>query len=452
MRKSILMIIVLVIAGCGEPEAEIKLMTLAPGHFHAALIHKSMYLEVNPEVHVYAPDGPELRAYIKLVEQYNTRSENPTDWELEVHTESDFIDKMLTEKPGNVVVLAGNNQKKTEHIRESVAEGLNVLADKPMAINEDDFKILKEAFEIAEEQDVLIYDIMTGRYEIRNILRKEFSQLPDVFGELKQGTEEDPAIIMESVHHFFKQVSGNPLIRPLWYFDVEQQGEGIVDVTTHLVDMIQWTSFPEEIIDYENDIDLLSAGHWPTDLTPSQFHEVTGEKAYPDYLGKYIRKDSLLQVYANGEINYTLNGVHVKVVVEWKFEAPEGTGDTHYSIIRGSKANLVIRQEEEQGYEPTLYIEPSIEAGNDYELVLQKNLESIRGKYSGVELEKTENGWEVLIPEQYNVGHEAHFSKVTEKYLEYLNEGKLPEWEKTAMIAKYWLTTQALKMARETGR
>ena len=32
----------------------IKLITLDPGHFHAALIQKSMYPQVDPSVHVYA--------------------------------------------------------------------------------------------------------------------------------------------------------------------------------------------------------------------------------------------------------------------------------------------------------------------------------------------------------------------------------------------------------------
>ena len=47
-----------------------------------------------------------------------------------------------------------------------------------------------------------------------------------------------------SVHHFSKIVAGAPLKRPQWFFDVRQQGEGIVDVTTHLVDLVQWEAFP----------------------------------------------------------------------------------------------------------------------------------------------------------------------------------------------------------------
>ena len=64
-------------------------------------------------------------------------------------------------------------------------------------------------------------------------------------------------------------------------------------------------------------------------------------------------------------MNYTLKGVHARVSVTWNFEAPEGTGDTHFSVMRGTKANLVIRQGAEQKYKPVLYVErnPSVDAG-----------------------------------------------------------------------------------------
>jgi hypothetical protein len=33
------------------------------------------------------------------------------------------------------------------------------------------------------------------------------------------------------------------------------------------------------------------------------------------------------------------------------------------------------------------------------------------------------------------------------KYLQYLKDGKLPEWEEHSMITKYYTTMQALKLA-----
>jgi predicted dehydrogenase len=63
-------------------------------------------------------------------------------------------------------------------------------------------------------------------------------------------------------------VAGNPNIRPAWFFDVAQQGEGVADVGTHLVDLIQWMLFPEQAIDYEKDVDVRLGRRWPTRSDP----------------------------------------------------------------------------------------------------------------------------------------------------------------------------------------
>ena len=311
----------------GAP-GEVKIMTLDPGHFHAALVQKYQYDQVDSVVHIYAPDGPELEDHLERINSYNQRSEEPTNWDTRIHTGPDFLQQMLLEKPGNVVVISGNNARKTTYIRSSIEAGLNVLADKPMAIKPAGFTSLQAIFPLAKEKGVLLYDIMTERYEITTMMQKALSQVPEVFGALEKGTVENPAITKESVHHFFKYVSGKPLIRPAWFFDVEQQGEGIVDVSTHLVDLVFWECFPEQAIDYEQDIEILETKRWPTKLSPAQFEKVTGLSGFPDYLQKDI-EDGTLYVYSNGGIDFAVNGVHAKVSVIWNFQAPEGAGDTH---------------------------------------------------------------------------------------------------------------------------
>lgn len=423
---------------------EVKLMTLDPGHFHAALVQKFMYDQVDPAVHVFAPAGPDLEGHLARIDGFNSRTDNPTNWNEKVYRGDDFFEKMVAEKPGNVMVVSGNNALKTEYIKKAVAEGINVLADKPMVITPEKFGMLKEAFQLAEENGVLLYDIMTERYEITTILQKALSQMPEVFGVLQTGSPDNPAVTKESVHHFFKYVSGSALIRPAWFFDVTKQGEGIVDVNTHLVDLIQWECFPEQIIDYENEVEIITAKRWPTKLTPSQFNKVTGLEDYPEYLRRDVKEDSVLHVYANGEINYKIKGIHAKASVKWNYQAPEGAKDTHYSIMRGTLANLVIRQEAKQAYKPTLYAEPL--DGTDkaqFEKALHAGIDQINKQYPGVTLEPSAEGWIVSIPEKYKLGHEAHFTQVTEKYLEYLKDGKLPDWEVPNMLAKYYITTQA---------
>ena len=102
-----------------------------------------------------------------------------------------------------------------------------------------------------------------------------------------------------------------------------------------------------------------------------------------------MEKDSLLGVYSNGEINYQLKGTHAKVSVIWNFEAPEGAGDTHFSIMKGTKANLIIRQGEEQNYKPQFYIEPVQGADMDaFETALKAALATVQAKYPGVEVKK----------------------------------------------------------------
>lgn len=431
-----------------QKNEKVKLLTLEPGHFHAALVQKSMYPQVDSTVHVYSSvDGPELKAHLALVNKYNTRPDAPTAWNEKVYTGTDFIDRMLDEKKGNVVVLAGNNRDKTDYIVRSINAGMNVLADKPMAINEAGFEKLKYAIEAAKKKKLVLFDIMTERFEITNMLQKEFMQYPDVFGELVKGSPEDPAIQKLSVHHIFKYVSGAPLVRPAWFFDVDQQGNGIVDVTTHLVDLIQWECFPNQLLDYNKDLELVSASRSATSISQASFKQVTGLDRYPAYLSKDVR-NGMLNVYSNGIIDYKLKGVHARVSVLWNFQAPEGAGDTHFSTARGTKSNVVIRQGKEEGYKPMVFIEPH-QKTTEFEAALKKRVEDLQSTFPGVGLEPTANGWKLAIPDKYSNGHEAHFAQVVRRYLDFLPNKKVPDWEEKAILAKYFLTTKALKKAME---
>ena len=431
-------------------KGEVKLMTLDPGHFHAALVQKSMYEQIDPTVFVYAPEGDDVAQHLGRIEGFNKRAENPTSWVEKVYTGTDYLEKMITEKPGNVMMVAGNNAKKTEYIQKAIEAGINVFADKPMVITPEAFPELEQVFRTAEENGVLLYDIMTERHEITSVVQRELANMPEIFGGLVDGTPEQPAVTKESVHHFSKMVAGSALKRPAWFFDTAQQGEGIVDVTTHLVDLVQWGCFPEVILN-KTDVQMIAAKRWTTNLSAVQFEKVTGMKEYPEYLKKDVA-DGQLKVYSNGEMVYKLKGKVAKVSVIWNFEAPEGTGDTHYSIMRGNLCNVMIRQGKEEGFKPTVYIEANTSGDiTGFETALKKAVEeNIASRYPGLKLNKLgDKLWTVEVPDQYKVGHEAHFGQVTEKYLQYLKDGKLPEWEVPNMIVKYYTTTEALKMAKQ---
>jgi len=428
----------------------VKLIVLNPGHYHAALVQKTMYDQVDRTVQVYAPSGPEVQEYLKRIDSFNTRTENPTNWQEKVYTGDDYLEKMLAERGGNVVVISGNNQKKTLYIKSAVDAGLNVFCDKPMCIDPAGFRLLEQAFASADKNGVLLYDIMTERFNIFHILQKMLVLNRDVFGELQKGSAAEPAVVKESVHHFFKYVSGTPIKRPTWYFDTAQQGEGLVDVTTHLIDLVMWTCFPEQAIDNRRDVVIKRARRWPTMITRQQYEKVTRAADFPDFLKDKLNKEGILPYYANGEMIYTLKGIHIKLSVSWDFQAPVGAGDTQYSLFTGSKARVLLKQGPEEDFRPQLYVEPAGDISlEQLHTSLKKAIASLQSSYPGLALKRGPNYWQVLIPDEHQEGHEAHFQKVTERYLQYLAEARLPEWEVRNMMAKYYITTAALRLAQK---
>lgn len=427
-------------------KGEVTLMTLDPGHFHAALVQKSMYDQVNKNVFVYAPEGSDITDHLSRITGFNTREENPTQWIEKVYEGDDYLEKMISEKPGNVMVVSGKNNKKIDYIKKAIDAGIHVYADKPLIINPEGFNDLEKVFKTAADKNLLVYDIMTERFEITTILQRELSMLTNVFGTLIEGTPQEPAITKESVHHFFKYVSGKPLKRPEWFFDTKQRGEGLNDVSTHLVDLVQWEAFPNVTLN-KSDIEILDAKHWTTNLSKDMFEKVTGANRFPKFLEKDL-DDKLLKINCNGSITYKIKGKVARTSVIWNFEAPEGTGDTHYSIMRGTKCNLIIKQGAEEGYKPKLYIRMNTHEGIDaFEAHLQTAIKgSINQKYANIKVQKLDDiTWTLDIPQAYKIGHEQHFEQVTQNFLDYLKEGTMPKWEIPNMIVKYYTTSEAFK-------
>ena len=134
-----------------------------------------------------------------------------------------------------------------------------MLADKPWVLRSEDLPKVEAALAEADTKKVTAYDIMTERFEITTILQRALVNDRATFGEPIAGTPEQPGVYMESIHHLMKVVDGRPNIRPAWFFDTDEQGEGLNDIGTHLVDLVQWTLFPDQAIDYKNDVKVLSA-------------------------------------------------------------------------------------------------------------------------------------------------------------------------------------------------
>jgi predicted dehydrogenase len=433
------------------PMADIRFITLDPGHFHAALVQKEMYPGVASQVHVYAPVGSDLVDHLARVAGFNRRKDQPTAWELEVHASPDFLERMLREHPGNAVVISGRNRGKIDRLQASLDAGLHALVDKPWILEVSDLPQLEKALTTAEERKLVALDIMTERFEVTSQLQRELVNDPATFGKLLPGSEADPAVYMESVHYLKKIVAGAPNPRPVWFFDTEQQGEGLNDIGTHLVDLAQWTLFPDQVIDYRKDVQVLRAQRWPTLIPRAEFRSVTRED-FPASLAGRV-KNGTLEYFCNTLVSYTLRGAHVGLNVIWDWEPAPGTGDSHFAYYRGSRARVEIRQGAVEQHRPELYVVPSTPADKAAVLAaVQKKLASLQSEYAGTAVAEQGAELRVTIPNPLRVGHEEHFAQVTHRFLRYVRDrSTLPAWERPNMLAKYYVTTEGTRLARQAA-
>ncbi len=423
-------------------DGEVKIIQLNPTHGHATAAQSVQLSQIDTNIYVYSPDRKELDEYLHLINSLNTRKDNPTKWNEVVYIGKDYLEKMVQEKKGNVVVLAGNNRVKINYIEHSINAGMNVFSDKPMVIDKAGFERLKNIYAVAEQKGVLMFDMMTERYNLINNIQKSLMSDTLLFGNLQRGTLEHPAIMESSVHHFYRGGIGN---RPSWFFDVAEEGEGIVDVTTHLIDLTFWKSFPDEIIDYTKDINVVSAKRWPVKITQEEFTAATSLPEIPMSLKKYMR-DSVLDVFANGSIIYQVKGVYVGVRVDWRAATPKDGHDLRGAYVKGTKAGIFIRQNYGQK-RPELYVKK--EDGvpeQDFQTNLEQSITRLQIKYPGISLMKGSDEYtEVVIPPDLKISYDPIF-KVFVGYLENRN---MPKWETPNTLAKYYITTTALQMAKE---
>src|SRR2546423_10810063 len=153
------------------------LLFLDPGHFHAALTLRVPQARTADEVFVYAREGAELRDFLALVERFNRRSPHPTRWRLVVTTSDDPLGRLVDERRGDVVVLAGKNGGKAHTIRRLHESGFHVLADKPWLVEPADLEHVRASL----EGWPLAAEIMTGPHDVAAGLVKRLVGAPALF-------------------------------------------------------------------------------------------------------------------------------------------------------------------------------------------------------------------------------------------------------------------------------
>jgi predicted dehydrogenase len=334
---------------------------------------------------------------------------------------------MLRDRPGNIVVFTGKNRLKIDRILAALRAGLNVLADKPWIIRPADLPKLEEALRLAREKKLAAYDIMTERYEVTSQLQREFVDDRAVFG--------DPVRVKaRSIHNVMKMVAGTPLKRPTWFFDIDEYGEGLADVGTHVADLVQWTLFADQLIDWRKDVHITGGRRWPLVLSAEQYERVTG-----------VPRQGPLDYYCNNAVEYTLRGVPVSLEIGWEWEAP-GAGDVYEAGFAGTKSRVEIRQGAAQKYVPELYVVP---AHAETAAAVERRVAALQARWPGVAAEPSGADLHIAIPPKYRVGHEAHFAQVTNRFVDFINApDSMPAWEDAFMMAKYYVSTKGTEVGR----
>jgi hypothetical protein len=142
----------------------------------------------------------------------------------------------------------------------------------------------------------------------------------------------------------------------------------------------------------------------------------------------------------------------VSLKVIWNYQAPEGSGDTFMSEIKGTKAILRTVQGKKQNFIKQLYVQkPENIDDKEFTKSLQKVIDKIATSYPFVSFSSTDISGEYLIniPETNRDGHESHFQFVAESFFRFLVNQNMPGWEKPNTLAKYYITTKAVEVAME---
>ena len=420
------------------------LLFLEPGHFHAALTLRAANPRIDPTIHLYARPGPERDAFMALAGSFNARDDRPTSWNIRTHESADPERALVEERRGNVVVLAGRNRPKLGAIARLHAAGLHVLADKPWLTESAALPDLERA----TADWPLAMDIMTFRHEAAARLTQKIAADPDLLGALG-GQANEPAIDIQSVHHLLKIVNGAPLRRPSWYYDTRIQGDGLVDIQSHMADQAQWILGDGPGFLFERDYELEDAHRWSTPVPRELFEASTGLGEFPATL-KPDMDAGVLQLACNGEIRYRLRGAPVRQRAEWGQREPEGGGDAHRTTVRGERAAVIARRGPETGFRAEVHVAPR-DPGPGFEARLSEKLAAWEADMPGLSHRPSSLGREIIIPAAHHTPHEAHFPMVLDGFLDLLDAGSWPAALAARIRARYTLLARARARSVSAG-
>ena len=416
------------------------LVIVNPGHFHAGLVLRRRHPELNRDVYIFSEGGSDLDNYMKLINAFNERADEPTDWIYHVYTGSDFLEKAASFKGGDIAVFAGRNDEKVHYLAAMHDAGYAILTDKPVTINSEGVAVLEKTLASGGKP---VMDIMTGQYEPPAVLLRDLLLSKEIFGEFRADGDR-PMIENNTVHHLYKNVNGSPLVRPAWYFDVNKQGCGLCDVATHLINNAQWMLYGDLAIDFDNEVELLDAKLWNTDVPADKFELITKTRAFPAELADRV-ENGVLKLACNGTLSARYRDVSVRINTQWNLEAPPGGGDMHNQVARGTVSDLFVEQGPQTGFKALVYAIPHTVSVTEMAERMKKLFAELG--YDDAQVTIDGNRCIAAPPSAMVDEHEYHFALVRDDFLKMLATGVEPAGLRSQLLSKYKLMGMARDLA-----
>jgi hypothetical protein len=137
------------------------------------------------------------------------------------------------------------------------------------------------------------------------------------------------------------------------------------------------------------------------------------------------------------------------MTVLWDYapSAP-GDGDSHEAVARGTKARVAVRPG--PGAKPKLVVVANDPARHrEAVTAVEAACQVWQAEFPGVAAATRDREIQVQIPDELRTGHEDHFAAVVREFVTYYNNPRqVPAWERSNLLAKYHITTEAVELAR----
>jgi hypothetical protein len=151
---------------------------------------------------------------------------------------------------------------------------------------------------------------------------------------------------------------------------------------------------------------------------------------------------SELSYGGNAELSFRLGAVTAALYTRWDLSEPPGGGDTHRSVVRGTRAEIRVEQHAGTSFRRRLSVIPRREA-DLVRAALERAVFAWQDAHPGLAVTEAGSGWEIRVPPTLASGHESHFPLVLADFLALVERGSPPPGLAPDTLAKYTLLARA---------